>query len=544
MPVEAPEKHQDLSQRLTMVKAGRDKDAAFRENDLSNSGQIAPASPTAVFAEGPARRFFAAWRGIIPEQFEGFDWAPDLAEDIGSAHWFRGLATMVALVLAALSFWPDITAVVASPAVSLDEARREEFRSQMIQPLAYGADTGRRTGATSALVHLAQAPTRTTVQLTATLGQGDSFTAMLVRAGVSEADAGVATQLVAQVQPVVQIPVGTRVDLRLGAPAAPGAVRPLEHLALRARFDLDLAVSRTDGRLAISQHPIAVDATPLRIRGVIGSGLYRSARAAGAPIEAIQQYLQALDQHLSLDTAIEPGDTFDMIVAYRRSASGETQVGDLLFAGLERAGKPKAQLLRWGKEGLFFEASGMGAQRTGLIMPVYGGRVTSSFGARRHPVLGYTRMHAGIDFGAPYGAPIYAVGDARVIYSGWHGGHGNYVKLDHGGGFATAYAHMSRIAVPNGSHVAAGQVIGYVGSTGLSTGPHLHYELYQNGRVVNPLAVRFTVSNQVDQKELAAFRARMAQLKAVAPGAVAGRLAPRQAEGGPLPRREIDRLKS
>jgi len=284
--------------------------------------------------------------------------------------------------------------------------------------------------------------------------------------------------------------------------------------------------------------------TPLRIRGVVGSGLYRSARAAGAPIEAIQQYLQALDQHLSLDTAIEAGDTFDIIVAYRRAASGETQVGDLLFAGLEKAGKPKAQLLRWGKEGIFFEASGMGAQRTGLIMPVYGGRVTSSFGARRHPVLGYTRMHAGIDFGAPHGAPIYAVGDARVIYSGWHGGHGNYVKLDHGGGFATAYAHMSRVAVPNGARVSAGQVIGYVGSTGLSTGPHLHYELYQNGRAVNPLSVRFTVTNQVDQKELAAFRARMAQLKAVSPGAAMGSLAPRQAESGPASRREIDRLKS
>lgn len=451
---------------------------------------------------------------------------------------------MVGLSLAAISFWPDYAGFTVSRAVSLDEAARDEFRSQMIQPLALGADNGRRNGATSAVVHLAEAPARTTVQLTATLAQGDSFASMLMRAGVGEAEAGAATQLVASIQPTSQIPAGTTVDLQLGAPIAPGMARPLEHLAFRARFDLNLAISRVNGRLAISQQPIAVDATPLRIRGVIGSGLYRSARAAGAPIEAIQQYLQALDQHLSLDTAIEAGDTFDIIVAYRRSASGETQVGDLLFAGLEKAGKPKAQLLRWGKEGLFFEASGMGAQRTGLIMPVYGGRVTSNFGARRHPVLGYTRMHAGIDFGAPYGAPIYAVGDARVVYSGWHGGHGNYVKLDHGGGFATAYAHMSRIAVPNGTRVAAGQVIGFVGSTGLSTGPHLHYELYQNGRAVNPLSVRFTVSNRVDPKELAAFRARMAQLKAVSPGAAMGRLVSQHTEAGPPPRREIDRLKS
>lgn len=507
--------------------------------------QIAPMTTAAALVAvlNPGR--FGAWSARLDSlaQLE-IDWAPDLAEDIGSRRWFRGLATMVGLGLAALSFWPDYAAIAASPAVTLDDAARDELRSQMIQPLGYGADSGKRAGATAAVAQLAAAPQRTTVQLTATLAQGDSFARMLIRAGVSEADAGAATALVAGVQPVAQIPAGTQVDLRLGAPPGPGQARPLEHLAFRARFDLDLEVSRVGGQLAIAQQPIAVDMTPLRIRGVVGSGLYRSARAAGAPIEAIQQYLQALDQHLSLDTAIEAGDTFDIIVAYRRAASGETQVGDLLFAGLEKAGKPKAQLLRWGKEGIFFEASGMGAQRTGLIMPVYGGRVTSNFGARRHPVLGYTRMHAGIDFGAPHGAPIYAVGDARVIYSGWHGGHGNYVKLDHGGGFATAYAHMSRVAVPNGARVSAGQVIGYVGSTGLSTGPHLHYELYQNGRAVNPLSVRFTVSNQVDQKELAAFRARMAQLKAVSPGAAMTSLAPRQAQGAQAPRREIDRLKS
>ncbi len=483
-------------------------------------------------------------REALIERLETIDWAPDLAEDIGSAKWFRGLATLLGLGLAALACWPTDNAIAAAPAMPLDSAARDEFRSQMIQPLALGGDSGRRMGATKTVALLAVAPERTNQQLTATLAQGDSFARMLMRAGVSDTDAGTATELVAGILPVGTIPAGTQVDMRLGAQPAPGMARPLEHLAFRARFDLDLTMTRIDGRLSVTQQPIAVDNTPLRIRGVVGGSLYRSARAAGAPIEAIQQYLQALDQHLSLDTAIEPGDTFDIIVSHRRSSSGEVQVGDLLFAGLEHDGKSKAQLLRWGKEGIFFEASGMGAQRTGLIMPVYGGRVTSNFGARRHPVLGYTRMHAGIDFGAPHGAPIYAVGDARVIFSGWHGGHGNYVKLDHGGGYATAYAHMSRIAVPNGARVGAGQVIGYVGSTGLSTGPHLHYELHRNGTAVNPLSVRFTVSNQVDQKELTAFKARMTQLKSVAPGAAMTSLAPRQASPGQRPRREIDRLKS
>lgn len=484
-----------------------------------------------------------ARRAEIRAQLETIDWAPDLAEDIGSARWFRGLGTLLGLSLAALAMWPGGDAIAAAPALPLDTAARDEFRSQTIQPLALGGDSGRRMAATKAVAPLTYQPERTSLQLTATLAQGDSLARMLMRAGVSDADAGMVMALLTGVTSPGSILPGTRADLRLGQPAAAGAARPLEHLAFRARFDLDVTISRVDGRLIITPQPIATDNTPLRIRGVVGSSLYRSARAAGAPIEAIQQYLHTLDQHLSLDTAIEPGDTFDIIVTYRRSSTGETQVGDLLFAGLERDGRPKAQLLRWGSDDLFFEASGMGAQRTGLLMPVVG-RITSNFGARRHPVLGYTRMHAGVDFGAPHGSPIYAVGDATVAYSGWHGGHGNYVKLDHGGGYATAYAHMSRIAVPGGARVHAGQVIGYVGSTGLSTGPHLHYELYRNGAVVNPLSVRFTVSNQVDQKELIAFKARMSQLKAVTPGAAMTSLAPRQATTAETPRREIDRLKS
>ena len=482
-------------------------------------------------------------REVLAQRFAHLEISYDLAEDIGSASWFRGLGLMLGLGLFASLFWHDSSAIAAPPGMVLDQDQRDEFRSQMIMPLALGADSGRRMGATSALVALAAAPERPTLQMVATLGQGDSLSRMLVRAGVDSGDALTAAGLVAMVMPKGEVAPGTQADLTLGKIDPATGTRPLERMAMRARFDLDLALSRTaSGQLTIQPHAIAVDTTPLRIRGTVGTSIYRSARAAGAPIEAIQQYLQVLDQHLSLDTQIANGDTFDLIVSYKRSARGEAQVGELLFAGLERDGKPQAQLLRWGKDGQFFEASGMGAQRTGLIMPVVG-RITSNFGARRHPVLGYTRMHAGVDFGAAHGSPIYAVGDARVIYSGWHGGHGNYVKLDHGGGYATAYAHMSRIAVSSGSVVRTGQIIGYVGSTGLSTGPHLHYELYRNGQAVNPLSVRFTVSSQVDPAELKAYKARMAALKAVKPGAAMNSLAPRQASAAGIgPQREIDRL--
>lgn len=520
------------------------------QRDLSAKARSGPASGGATFGRAraaaiqlPLAERLRLRRDLLLSQLAEENWVPDLAEDIGSARWFRGLGTLLGLTLLALSFWPNASTIDAAPVMPLDDAARDEFRSQMIQPLALGADSGRRMGATQAVVPLAAAPERALVQLTATLAQGDSFQRMLERAGVGAGDAGEINRLVSGAISTSAIAPGTQVDITLGRRESTAGARPLERLAFRARFDLDLAVSRQNGALTLEAHPIKVDTTPLRIRGTVGTSLYRSARAAGAPIEAIQQYLQTLDQHLSLDTAIEPGDTFDIIVSYRRSASGESQVGELLYAGLERAGRAQAQLLRWGSDGLFFEASGMGAQRTGLMMPVVGGHITSGFGRRFHPILGYSRLHAGVDIGAAYGSPIYAVGDATVIFSGWHGGHGNYVKLDHGGGYATGYGHMSRIAVGSGSRVRAGQVIGYVGSTGLSTGPHLHYELYRSGTPVDPMSVRFTVSNQVDGKELAAFKARLAQLKLIQPGSAMASLAPRQASvAAATPQREIDRL--
>ena len=159
---------------------------------------------------------------------------------------------------------------------------------------------------------------------------------------------------------------------------------------------------------------------------------------------------------------------------------------------------------------------------------------------RRHPILGYRRMHAGIDFKASYGTPIYAVTDGVVQFAGRHGGHGNYVKLSHGGGLGTGYGHMSRIAVRSGQSVRRGQVIGYVGSTGLSTGPHLHYEMYRNGKTVNPSSVQFVNRAQLTGAELQNFRAKLAQLLEVPAGEALASLTPTKDEVEE-PKREIER---
>ena len=140
------------------------------------------------------------------------------------------------------------------------------------------------------------------------------------------------------------------------------------------------------------------------------------------------------------------------------------------------------------------------------------GPITSTFGPRVHPILRFTRMHKGVDYGAARGSPIVAVADGQVVRAGWAGGYGRQVRLAHGGGLVTSYSHMSRI-VAEGGYVHRGELIGYVGSSGLSTGPHLHYEVLKDGVPVNPLGVTMVSRPVFDDKLMAAVRARAKALR-------------------------------
>ncbi|AKH43352.1 murein DD-endopeptidase MepM/ murein hydrolase activator NlpD [Altererythrobacter atlanticus] len=511
-----------------------------RSAQLSRAQILPDPAPSRIARVNSFAERYGEWRQQLSLKLARNDIAPDLAQQIGSARWLRGAATLIGLGGLALAAWPDFSPLTAAPAMYLDDDARDEFRSQMIMPLALGADSGRRMGATQAVVPLKSAPERPRLDLVATLSTGDSFERMLQRAGVGPAEAERVAGMVAGAMPLDEIKPGTQVDITLGRRPTADAPRPLDALSFRARFDLEIAVDRQDGRLALDPRPIKVDTTPLRIRGKVGSSLYRSARAAGAPARAVQQYLRAIGQGVDLNRSIASGDEFDLIVDYRRAATGEVEAGELLYAGLLRDGKPRAQLMRWGKDGEYYEASGVAEQRSGLIAPVPG-RITSRYGMRKHPILGYKRMHRGLDFKATYGTPIYAANDGRVEFSGRNGGHGNYVRIGHGSGLATGYSHMSRIAVKNGTQVKRGQVIGYVGSTGLSTGPHLHYEMYRNGKTVDPSSVSFVTRAQLAGHELANFRAKLADLQTVEPGAALARIEP-DAQLAERPQREIDRL--
>ena len=247
-------------------------------------------------------------------------------------------------------------------------------------------------------------------------------------------------------------------------------------------------------------------AVPLRIRGRVGDGLYWSLRAAGASPEVAAKYLTALATQIDVGE-IGTSDGFDLVLSPAR---------ELLYAGLDRTMDSDLQLVRWTANGRseWIDATSVGKPVTtssGLAWPV-AGRITSTFGTRVHPILRFARFHAGIDFGAIWGSPIVATADGQVSAAGWSGGYGRQVRIWHGGGITTTYSHMSEIVASPGSFVRRGQLIGYVGSSGLSTGPHLHYEVLRDGTPVNPLGVRFANAPIVDTRLAAAVKERLKTL--------------------------------
>jgi murein DD-endopeptidase MepM/ murein hydrolase activator NlpD len=227
---------------------------------------------------------------------------------------------------------------------------------------------------------------------------------------------------------------------------------------------------------------------------------YTSAVAVGIDDRLISQITGALAFDFDFVREIHPGDVFEVAVE-----DGDGQAApSLLYVSLVTAEKTKA-LYRF--RGAWYDAQGLATQRALMRTPVEGARVTSTFGMRDHPVLGYTRMHKGVDFGVPVGTPVYASGDGTVDAIGLHTGYGFYLRIAHTKTLATAYGHLSAYPpdIKIGVHVRQGQVVAFSGNTGISTGPHLHYEILVNGEQVNPLEYKVESGSALGGETLAAF---------------------------------------
>jgi murein DD-endopeptidase MepM/ murein hydrolase activator NlpD len=449
------------------------------------------------------------------KRLRDLDLIVDLSDEPLSRRWWRGVATL-SLLCASVAFIAP-TPFEPLPAALVDRvgaAEATQYRDIAISSLGEGSRTGGRMTANALVEPLSSAPDRPNIELFAKLGDGDNVANMLARSGVSYADAGEAARLIGSAVPGGVIP-GTSFAIKLGR-RSPSGVRPIERIALRAGLDLNVTLTGGAEGYNLSTSRIAVDNTPLRVRGRVGDGLYWALRASGVSPQAAGEYLRALASQIDVGGQVGADDRFDLIIANRRAATGESQEGPLLYAAIERAGASDVKLMKWTINGRtdWVDANGAGRQVSEMVWPVPA-RITSGFGMRFHPILHFARFHRGIDFGAHYGQPIVAAADGQVVRAGWAGGYGQQVRLAHSGGMGTSYSHMSRIVAAPGSFVRQGQLIGYVGSSGLSTGPHLHYEVYRGGVAINPLGVRFASRALLEGPDLERFKTRLAQLMAI-----------------------------
>ena len=296
------------------------------------------------------------------------------------------------------------------------------------------------------------------------LRAGDGLAATLLKAGVGGLDAALAEQAGGALS--------GRADLWLGQQVGPGA-RALDRLEVRQGAGRRIVLERHGNEFVRREMVEQVDVTPVRIRlgaAEVASGLVE----AGLP--------RALRDRILDRIAGERLAAIDLIVAHEAGASG-ARYGEPLYLGLHLA---DGGIRRWIGEGGQLRALGGGeAMPSGLLRPLPG-PVTSSPGLRFHPILRYLRWHRGTDFASPAGTPVQAALEGRVVAAGWQGGYGRTVRIAHGDGSTTVYAHLSEIDVSDGQPVARGAVIGKVGSTGLATGPHLHFEWRKDGATLRP----------------------------------------------------------
>ncbi|MDI9313337.1 MAG: M23 family metallopeptidase [Hydrotalea sp.] len=342
--------------------------------------------------------------------------------------------------------------------------------------------------------------------------QKDSFGKALVRGGVSPAEAYLATQQARKIFPLSSLGENQVVKLDFGRTA--DNQRFLKQFSVRVGDTSQLLVKRLDGgTFEATMNQLAVDNSVKLYRFKIDKtgSLASSAEAAGLSQENIQNMVDLLSLDINLQTDIHTADLIQLLfdestVAQKDEIGGNLRV---VFVSSPKVGTDNAffYFVDEGGSAGYYNSDGKSQRKMLLATPVDGARITSGFGDRLHPVLGFTRAHRGIDFAAPIGTKVKASGDGVVEVLRWESGYGNYLKIRHRDGYATAYAHLSRYdtGLALGSKVKQGQIVAYVGNTGISTGPHLHYEIMISDNQVNPSTVKLPALRALRGNDLNRF---------------------------------------
>jgi len=375
------------------------------------------------------------------------------------------------------------------------------------------------------------------------LDSGDTLVGALTDAGATQDDAQAAVNALAKIYDLRSLRAGQSFDLAFQsvpqATIAPGAASisnlnlagdgadddndadgafvpeqgtpagKLLSISFSPSVEHNINITRgTDGSFAANDTVKKLESHVHRAGATIDSSLYLAAMQAGIPADVVVEMIHMFSYKVDFQRDIHPGDSFEVFYNYYYTPDGQpAKEGQISYAVMRLDGREIA-LYRYQPDPNappdYFDAHGQSAKGMLMKTPVDGARITSGFGMRFHPILGYTRMHKGVDFGVPIGTPVMAAGAGTIAFMGVQHGYGNFVLINHGNGYSTAYGHLSRFApgMHQGARVRQGQVVAYSGMTGMATGPHLHYEIRINNVQVNPQTVKIAQGRKLMGRDL------------------------------------------
>ena len=354
--------------------------------------------------------------------------------------------------------------------------------------------------------------TAPTTHKTITLKPGDNLGPLLQRNGLSGSEAYQVTSAFGDVFEPKRLRAGQSFNLHFTG-------ETLDHLTFKPNVDTTVFIDRTGEKYQARKIDAEFKFETIAVKATVENSLYVDAARLGAPDKTIVQFANIYEYSVDFQRDIQPGDAFEMFFEVARDQHGNiVKAGDLLYTSFSPRGKQTEYYLYEDDKGRenFYDADGKTAKRKLRATPINGARLSSSYGSRKHPILGYRKMHAGLDFAAPRGTPILAAGSGTVERANRYGSYGNYILIRHTDGYKTAYAHMKGFAngVRAGKYVTQDQIIGYVGTTGRSTGPHLHYEVHHHGKKINPKSLSQLSGKPLAKDQMTAFKTRRTEIDA------------------------------
>ena len=350
------------------------------------------------------------------------------------------------------------------------------------------------------------------------VGSGDTLMSLFTKVGTEPTEAAEMIGAFGAIFTAKDLKSGQELRFSMvPAPSDTGQMEPVKVSIFDKDNHLATVARNRQGEYVASTEAIGNDAKAPQgaTRATLYTAFYHAALEQHIPAETILKLLRVHSYDVDFKQKVRAGDTFEMFF----DGGNDEEVGELLYTSMTIDGQDrKFYRFRTPDDVVdYYDEQGNSAKKFLMRNPVKGGRYTSGFGDRRHPLLKYQRMHTGVDWAAPSGTPILAAGDGTVEKVGREGGYGNYVRIRHANGFATAYGHMSRFGagMTPGVTVKQGQIIGYVGSTGMSTGPHCHFEVLVNAKFVNPMTIQVPRGLQLTGRQLAEFQRERGRIEAL-----------------------------